>query len=115
MNKGEIYYVHLPPPPGGSGREQKGNRPVIIATSRQSSTNPVITIIPLTSNLNAQRFAHAVRIEPTQNNGLSMPSIAMIFQLTSVDRSRIGRKVGELEQNYIDQIDNELRQMLNLA
>jgi mRNA interferase MazF len=114
MNKGEIYFVQLPPPPGGSGREQAGYRPVIVATSGQSSNNPVITVIPLTSQLNAQRFAHAVRIDPSPNNGLSTPSIAMVFQLTSVDRSRIVRKVGELEQNYLDQIDQELRQMLSL-
>jgi mRNA interferase MazF len=35
-----------------------------------------------------------LRIQPTAENGLSDPSVALVFQLRAVDRRRIGGRIG---------------------
>lgn len=116
MARGDIYYVNLLSPPGGSGHEQTGIRPVIVISSDQTSDqNPMVTVVPLTGKLAASRFPHTISIDPTSSNGLSTPSVAMAFQVTSLDKRRLVRRTGKLEENYLDQVESELESLLNLT
>lgn len=45
-------------------------------------------------------------------NGLTLPSVAMVFQLRAINKRRILRKIGELEPEYMAQIDGEIWQLL---
>jgi mRNA-degrading endonuclease toxin of MazEF toxin-antitoxin module len=65
MNRGDIILVDLPISPGGTGREQMGLRPALIV--HDNATNdilPVVMIIPFTTQLNALRYPHTIRVEP---------------------------------------------------
>ncbi len=108
MARGDIYLVGLP---SSDQREEEGKRPAIaVQTDRVSS--PMLMVVPVTSSLRAMRFPFTVRIEPSEINGLTLPSVAMIFQMRAIDRKRIIRKIGELETNYMDQVDAEIWKML---
>jgi hypothetical protein len=48
----------------------------------------------------------------TAQNGLTLPSVAMVFQMRAIDRKRIIRRIGELEMPYLTQVDAEIWQML---
>jgi mRNA interferase MazF len=72
----------------------------------------MLMIVPVTSSLGALRFPFTVRIEPSERNGLTLPSVAMVFQLRAIDRKRIIQKIGELELQYLTQVDAEIWQML---
>jgi mRNA interferase MazF len=115
MPRGDIFFVELPPPPGGSGHEQTGYRPVIVVSSeRTQSDNPMVLAIPLTTNQAAIRFPHAFQIAPSPQNGLSEVSVAMVFQLAAIDKRRLRRRVGSLEQYYMQQVNQELASALDL-
>ena len=45
-------------------------------------------------------------------NGLTLPSVAMIFQLRAIDRRRIVKKIGRLEPEILTQIDEKIWQLL---
>lgn len=113
MKRNDIVMVELPPPLGGVGREQSGRRPAVVAQDDTPGL-PTLLVAPLTSQLSALRFPHTLRVEPSPENGLSMPSAVLLFQLQVVDKRRILRVVGELEQRYVEQFDFGLRQMLRL-
>ena len=116
MPRGNVYFVTLPPPPGGQGREQSGYRPVVVISSDQSaSANPMALVVPLTSKLGALRFPHSVRIQPSSQNGLSQTSVAMVFQLLAMDKTRLRQPAGSLESDYLVEIENELRSILELG
>ena len=66
----------------------------------------------LRQHLSALRFPFTVRIEPSEQNGLTKPTVAMVFQLRAIDRKRIIRKIGELELQYLALVDAEIWQML---
>jgi mRNA interferase MazF len=108
MARGDILLVSLP---DSDKREEKGSRPAI-AVQANVANSPMLTIVPVTSSLGALRFSFTVRIEPSEQNGLTLPSIAMVFQMRAIDRKRIIRKIGELEPEYLTQVDAEIWRML---
>lgn len=114
MARGEIFFVDLPHQSTGA-REQSGRRPVIVVqTDATSARLPTLMVVPLATNLRRLRFPHTIRVDPSPENGLTQPSVLLVFQLRSMDKNRILRSIGILEDTYLDQLDDELRRLLNL-
>jgi mRNA interferase MazF len=85
-------------PPPASGRVQQGRRPGIIWQDHAAfSRLPTTLAIPLTSQQAALRFGGSHLIQPTARNGLSVPSVALVFQLAAVDLRDVGAKIGEID------------------
>ena len=109
---GEIYWVDLP---DRQGKEQRGRRPAIIwQRSGLFESLPTVMTIPLTSKLGASRLPGSVRIAQTATNGLLQASVALVFQLVSCDKKRIGQRLGRLENADLDAVERQLRQLLCL-
>ena len=72
----------------------------------------MLMVAPVTSNLAALRFTFAIRVEPSSTNGLTVPSVIMIFQMRAIDKARIVRKIGQLTATDLARIDMEIRNML---
>ena len=115
MARGDVIIVDFPSPAGYSGREQIGTRPaVVLQSGGQAATLPTTIIIPLTSNLSASRFPYTILINPSSQNGLTTQSVMLVFQLRAIDNRRIGRKLGSLENNYFERLNDELKSLLSL-
>lgn len=108
MARGDVLLVTLP---DSDGREQSGRRPVV-AVQTDITGEPMLMVAPVTSNLAALRFAFAVRIEPSPTNGLTVPSVIMIFQMRAIDKARIVRQIGQLTAEDLARVDVEIRNML---
>jgi len=108
MARGDVLLVSLP---ASDGREQSGRRPAV-AVQTAIAGEPMLMIAPITSNLAALRFAYVVRVEPSSQNGLTVPSIVMIFQMRAIDKARIIRKIGQLSLEDLARIDAEIWRML---
>lgn len=115
MARGDIFIVDFPAPAGPAGREQMGHRPAIVVQTDLTNTDlPTTMIVPFTSNLNAMRFSHTLRIDPSFQNGLTRPSVLLIFQLRAIDKRRLGNKIGSLEDHYLQKLEAEIRCLLGL-
>ena len=113
MARGDVLKIDLPLT---RGREQAGYRPAVaVQTDATSVQSPTLMIVPFTGKLNALRFPHTIRVEPSSENGLTSPSVLLVFQLRAIDQQRIQNKIGELEQHYLDQLDAEMKNLLNLT
>ena len=113
MARSDVIIVYIPTPSDHTGHEQIGSRPAVVVQSDVNDSNlPTAMIIPFTSNLQAMRFPHTIRIEPSTYNGLSTPSVLLVFQLRAIDKRRIGRTVGRLETSNINQLKIELKSLL---
>ncbi len=108
MARGDTLLVSLPT---SDTREQSGRRPAI-ALQTDISGEPMLMIAPITSNLNASRFAFSIQIEPSKENGLTQTSIVMIFQMRAIDKTRIIKKLGRLSDEDLKKIDAEIWKML---
>ena len=91
VNVAEIYWIEFP---SGGGRAQAGRRPAIIAQKYQEL--PTVLAIPLTTQQDALRFAGTVLIERDPVNNLSQLSVALVFQLTTIDKKFVKDKLGEI-------------------
>jgi mRNA interferase MazF len=108
MSRGDVLLVALP---DSDKREEKGNRPAI-AIQTDGTNSPMLMVIPITSSLAALRFPFSVQIEPSPQNGLTLSSVAMVFQMRAIDRKRIIRKIGALEAEYLAKVDAAIWEML---
>lgn len=98
VKRGEIWLATLDPV---QGSEQAGTRPVIIFQENTLSkfTTTVITI-PLTSNLRRASLPSCIQI-PSGEGGLNQESIALCHQIRVLDKTRLTKKLGQLEPDTI--------------
>lgn len=109
MQQGEVWVVSLP---FSGGREQSGERPaLILQDAAYGQSSPLVLIALLTSQLAATRFPATVRIDPNPDNGLSLPSVAMVFQARALDRSRFLRQIGKVAPEQMTALLAELNQL----
>ena len=109
MKKGEIWIVDLPVT---HGHEQQGTRPVVIVAELEAN---IAMVIPCTTAARALRFPHVIELKPTTENGLSEYSVALVFQLRALDKSRLLKKIGLIDEHFLSRIDVMLREMLHLG
>src|SRR6059058_1044365 len=106
MARGDVLLVSLPP---SDRREQSGRRPAVAVQTDQAG-EPMLIVAPVTSNLAALRFSFTVRVKPSPENGLTLPSIIMVFQMRAIDKARIIRRIGRVSNE-----DMETHRRGNLA
>ncbi len=99
MTVGEVRWIDLPE---RGGRAQAGRRPAIVVQG--ISSLPTTLIVPLTSQLDALRFAGTVLVEADSTNGLRRASVALVFQLTAVDSHYIAGRLGMVSSEVLEEI-----------
>ena len=86
------------------GAEQSGIRPVIVFQNNNISK---IIIIPLTTNLRRAELPSCILISP-ESNGLNEKSVALCHQIRVIDRKRIIKKIGKINNNILFEIETTL-------
>jgi mRNA interferase MazF len=93
------------------GHAQAGKRPCIVITV----VHGMVLCVPCTSNPNALRFTHTLSISSTPENGLTQDSVALLFQLRSLDARRMITKLGVLSVNDKGAVVSALQALCSLA
>jgi mRNA interferase MazF len=102
MKKGEVWRVRLPFSPG---HKQAGERPaVIIQEDSFGAPLPTVLLIPFTGTAAAARFPSTLLVQPDGQNGLTLPSVALVFQLTAQDKRNCLHRLGVLDSQTLDQL-----------
>jgi mRNA interferase MazF len=109
MTRGEVWRVGIP---AAVGHAQTGARPAIIVQDEAFNNSlPTTLIVPLTSKLAAARFGGTLVVQPDQQNGLSLPSVALVFQMRTLDERNCLKPLGVLDAATLDQIFKLLDQL----
>ena len=103
--RGEIYNVDF----GYStdSHKQSGIRPAVIVSNNKANTNaPVVTIVPLTARVwKKKNLPTHVLILPDADTGLKKPSMALAEQVGTLDKNRLGERVGEIrDEDVMDRL-----------
>jgi mRNA-degrading endonuclease toxin of MazEF toxin-antitoxin module len=99
MKVGEIYWTRLV---SRGGREQSGRRPAIVV--QKETSLPTVLLIPLTTQQDALRFQGTVLIEPDDRNNLPSISVALVFQLTALDKNSLESKIGKISNETLEEL-----------
>ncbi|WP_295624668.1 type II toxin-antitoxin system PemK/MazF family toxin [uncultured Nitrosomonas sp.] len=106
----DIYWVDLEPT---KGAETKKLRPCVIVqgdlVNIQSKTLVVAPMLP-----NHKSWPFAVNLNPTSINKLDKDRHINLKQLRAIDISRIGKKQGRLESEYLQSIKQALAIVFDL-
>jgi mRNA-degrading endonuclease toxin of MazEF toxin-antitoxin module len=106
MQRGEVWKVDIPFAPGHA---QAGMRPAVIVQDEAFLVAlPTILIVPFTGSQRATRFPGTVLVQPDGHNGLTAPSVALVFQTRVLDQRYCLQRLGVLDPATLDQIFAEL-------
>jgi mRNA interferase MazF len=109
MTRGEVWQVRIPFAPGHA---QAGERPAIIVQADPFITSlPTVLIVPFTSTPGAARLDGTLVIQPEPQNGLSLPSVALVFQLRALDKRDCLRRLGVLDAQTFERVLSLLDQL----
>ena len=112
VKRGDIYYADLSPV---IGSEQGGRRPVLVVQNDQGNRfSPTVIVLALTSQLQKARLPTHVTIRAGET-GLSRDSVAMAEQLRTLDKRRLGERIGRLPEEEMLRVDEALRVALHLV
>ena len=110
--RGEVYWVKLPLPDVKEKeniRELQGTHPsLVISNDEQNKFSPLITILPLTSQID-KIYPFQVFSKLKGKNG-----IILVDQIRTIDRIRFGDKIGEIDYDLMDQVERALHITLAL-
>lgn len=108
MLQKDIYLVDLNPT---QGKEQKGKRPVVIISGNTMNENfDVCIICPISSVI--KNYAGSVKLEKNKTNKLDKDSEIITFQIRTIAKERMIKKIGEITNEQLKEIFHSLNEVL---
>ncbi len=105
----DIYSVNLNPV---KGHEQAGIRPVVILQNNLFNKHlSTVVIIPLTTNMEAKGKTSTSYIEK-EKSGLKEDSIALLFQIKTIDKKRHIKKLGKIDRDGIQKMKQQFQYLI---
>ena len=114
MNRGEIYWADLVP---RSGSEQTGRRPVILISHDAFNEIPAwrsMIVIPISTSTSQGKRGPTVVELPRGVAGLSRTSFAVCHQVTTLDRTKLTRRLGALSSGILREVEEGLKAAMDL-
>jgi len=114
LKRGEVYWADLAP---RSGSEQQGHRPVIIVSN--DSLNRIqswksIIVVPLSTSASQRRRGPSAIVLPQGAAGLRKESVALCHQVTTLDRSKVAQRIGQLSLIELLRVEKGLKAVMDL-
>lgn len=108
MRRGEIWTA------AGGGDYTGKPRPVVILQDDRFDATDSVTVCACTSDPTDAPLLR-IHVEPTERNRLRAPCRLMVDKITTVSRSRLGYRVGELDAEDIIKLNRAVLVFLGLA
>jgi len=109
MKQKDIYWADLNPV---KGAEQTGKRPIVIISGNTMNDNLGIFIIcPITTKI--KNYAGCVVLKKDKTNKLKQDSEIITFQIRTIAKERLDKKIGEITKEQLSKIFEGLDLVLN--
>jgi mRNA interferase MazF len=108
MKRGEVWTVSAGVPYAGKPR------PAVIVQEDRFEATSSITICAFTTDPTDAPLLRML-IEPSDRNGLANASRLMIDKITTVPKSRLGKRIGKLNDEDVVRLNRALTVFLGLA
>jgi len=111
--RGKVYLTALDPK---LGNEIQKSRPALIIQNDVSNRLTHITIVaPITSTVRFPLNPVHVLLSADQSTGLSVVSVALLNQIRAVDKRRLIRRLGAVDVETMDKVDEAIWISLGLV
>jgi len=103
--RGEMYYADLGK---GIGSEQEGHRPVVIIQNDIGNKHSPTVIVASISSRIAGKSKLPTHYYINAEDGLREPSVVLLEQIRTIDKRRLGQRIGKLSEKHIQGINHAL-------
>jgi mRNA interferase MazF len=108
LKQAEIWLADLEPV---KGSEQGKTRPVVIISGNSMNNNfPVVIACPLSSSI--KNFEGCVVLQKNKTNGLSTNSEVITFQIRTISKERLTKKLGIISSLQLKEVLDGLNDIL---
>lgn len=99
--RGDIFFVDFGE--NENSHKQSGIRPaVIVSNNRNNRNSPVVTVVPLSARVWKKKYLPThVQIPLSKSKGLDKPSMALAEQVETLDKSKLGEKIGKITDSLL--------------
>ena len=99
--RGDIFFVDFGD--HGNSHKQSGIRPaVIVSNNRNNRNSPVVTVVPLSARVWKKKYLPThVQIPLSKSVGLDKPSMALAEQVETLDKTKLGEKIGKITDSIL--------------
>ena len=105
IRRGDIFYADLSPVVGS---EQGGMRPVLIVQNDTGNKHsPTVIAAAITSQINKARLPTHIELG-AKSYGLSKDSVVLLEQIRTLDKKRLKERMGQLDTQLMNQVDNAI-------
>ena len=112
VKRGDVFYVDLNPT---KGSEQSGRRPVLVIQNDVGNEHaPTVIVAPLTTRKPSKEYPTNVNIKKGIA-GLKEDSAVLLSQIRTIDKTRLGKKVGSLPADIMLKIDDAIKISLGIV
>ena len=112
VKRGDIYYADLSPVVGS---EQGGVRPVLIVQNDVGNRySPTVIAAAITSKMSKTRLPTHIDVY-ADRVGLAKDSVILLEQIRTIDKKRLGEKMGHLDDAVMAEVDNAISVSFGLS
>ncbi len=105
IKRGDIYYADLSPV---IGSEQGGLRPVLIVQNDVGNKySPTVIAAAITSRLGKAKLPTHIDVY-ADKVGLQKDSVILLEQIRTIDKKRLGEKMGHLDDEMMNAVDEAI-------
>ena len=105
IRRGDIYYADLSPVVGS---EQGGVRPVLIVQNDVGNKfSPTVIAAAITSRMGKTKLPTHIDIM-AERVGLQKDSVVLLEQVRTIDKQRLGEKMGHLDNETMNAVDEAI-------
>ena len=87
---------------------------LVVSNNANNSNARTLTVVPLTARLKKLSLVTHILIETVEACPLEHDSMALVEQITIIDKSMLREKIGQLDGGTMKQIDRAIRVQLSL-
>lgn len=111
--RGEIHLTTLNP---AVGHEIQQTRPALVIQNEVSNRLSDITIVaPITSTVRFPLNLVHVVLAANKSTGLTVTSVALMNQIRAVDRTRLIKRLGMVDGETLERVDEAIKISLGLS
>lgn len=109
IHRGDVFYADLA---GTVGSEQGGVRPVVVLQNEKGNRfSKTVIIAPISSKLAKPPLPTHVTVP---DSILEKTSMVLLEQVRTIDKRRMGQKIGALDEGLMKQVDEALKVSLDI-
>ena len=108
--RGDVFFAELDPV---IGSEQGGTRPVVVIQNDIGNKFSPTIVAAITSKDNKHSLPTHVRVQAS-NGGLFLNSVVMLEQIRTIDKTRLRSKIGHLDEDIMQKIEDAMQISLGI-